>query len=116
MSLKIAGQLFAGPFPLDETTVRHNHAPAVFVVIAKEGKPWNPIFRVVAVGETGDGIKFHEHPQREEWIAAANGQMPVLYLYAMPRSESSTADRQALVDAIIARYPLPNGIVPISGM
>lgn len=116
MSLKIATQLFAGPFPLNETAVRHNQAPAVFVVIAKEGKPWNPVFRVLAAGETGSGMAFREHPQRMEWIAATSGSMPVLYLHAMPRSDNSTADRQALVEAIIARYPPPNGIVPISGM
>lgn len=115
MSLKIAGRLFAGPFPLDETEVRHNQAPVVFVVIAKEGKPWNPVFRVLGAGESGDGLAFRDHPRRAEWLMEA-GQAPVLYFLAMPRSESSAADRQMLVEEIVARYAPPVGTVPISGM
>ncbi len=119
MSLKIAGRLFAGPFPVEKTVVRKNHQPAVYAVISREGKPWNPVFRLLEVGETGeDGIVFAEHAARPQWEEQAKaGQGAVgIYLYDMARSQCDAAARQAQVEEIRARYTPPTGIIPITGM
>lgn len=112
MSLKIAGQLFTGPFKLDETEIRVNQAPVVFAVISKEGQPWAPSFRLVDVGASSDaGVRFAEHPRHADWRAQAAGGAVSIYLLAMPRSQHSLADRERVVDEIRKVYNPPHGLV-----
>lgn len=116
MGLKIAGQLFAGPFPFDKTSIRRNHNPAVFAIISREGAPWNPEFRLIDVGESGqEGLRFAEHPSLGQWQAASDGEVGV-YLLQRPRSELSDNDRLALVQEIRDSYDPPNGRVAIHGI
>jgi len=119
VSLKIAGRLFAGPFPLEKTVVRKNHDPAVFAIISREGKPWNPLFHILEVGETGpDGVTFEEHPASAQWrdmAAAAAGTVGV-YLLSMARAEHGDDTRRQLAEDIRTRYSPPTGYVPITGM
>lgn len=118
MSLKISSQLFTGPFEIDATEIRSNQRPAVFCIISKEGLPWDPMFRVVAVGESGDnGMRFAEHPDRNLWNdLAKRDNPPQVYLFPMSKSDGYDAEeRQKFVDAIIKDYCPPKGLVSIRG-
>jgi hypothetical protein len=111
MSLKLAGQLFTGPFPIDATIIRANQQPVVFAVITKGGPEWAPIFRVIDVGYSEDsGLDFSDHPQKPRWIAASDGVLD-LYFLNMPKSLFSVADRQRIAEEIRRRYDPPHGLV-----
>ncbi len=115
MSLKIAGALFAGPFPFEKTAIRKNQNPAVFAIVSREGEPWNPVFRLIDVGESGaGGVSFAEHPSVARWKELATGEVGV-YLLQRPRSEIPDDKRQALVEEIRDSYDPPNGTVAIHG-
>lgn len=110
MALKIAGHLFTGPFPVAETVVRPNHDPAVWAVVAKEGQPWDPAFRLLALGSTGEGgLVFRDHPDAANWESA--GTTVGVYLLSMPRKEHSAIDQEGVRRAIEARYPPPNAMI-----
>jgi hypothetical protein len=111
MSLKLAGQLFTGPFPIDATIIRANQQPVVFAVIAKGGPGWAPVFRVIDVGYSEDsGLDFSNHAQKQQWIAASDG-VPDLYFLYMPKSQYSIADRWRIAEDIRRRYDPPHGLV-----
>ncbi len=62
-----------GPVPLETATIRSNHNPAVWAIIAKEGPSFDPAFRVIALGTAiGKTIRFSEHPDRAAWEAPGN--------------------------------------------
>jgi hypothetical protein len=116
MSLKISGRLFSGPYPLATTALNKRRPPVVFVIISKEGVPWNPTFRVLDCGDGGeDGIDFAAHPDRPAWESAAEGAVGV-YLLEMPRDQASVDDRSAVVAELRQRYSPPHGSVAISGI
>ncbi|MCK6450957.1 MAG: hypothetical protein L6R19_08900 [Alphaproteobacteria bacterium] len=117
MSLKIGGRLFTGPFPLVRARVRKNHPACVFAIVCKQGKPWNPSFRLIAVGETGGtDVAFAEHASRTEWERVAGGALDV-YMLEMPEADGiPRSAREALVAEIRAAYDPPHGEIPITGM
>lgn len=117
MSLKIASALFAGPYEPDKTKVRVNQAACVYVVISREGKPYNPTFRVIDVADSSRAaIDFATHPGRTYWDAEAAGEVGI-YLFRPDASEpEASAIREQLVAAIRERYRPPLGLVPIDGM
>lgn len=112
MALKIAGYLFTGPYEIEKTIVRRNHAPVVYAILSKEGPPWDPIFRVIEVGASGDdGISFSSDQRRDSWKIAAKGQ---LCLYLMPLEGSDGKDpaiRKQLATEISKVYVAPNDII-----
>lgn len=117
MGLKIANYLFTGPFPLEKAVVRRNHEPAVFAIISKEGEPWNPMFRVLELGETGDdGVVFRDHAAHDHWLETSAGRAAV-YLYTMPRRDGLVAaDRLKVIENIKATCAPPDGVVSLQGM
>jgi len=111
MSLKLAGHLFTGPFPIDSTELRANQTPVVFAIIAKGGPAWSPVFRVVDVGASPDeGIRFVAHVRRADWTAEP-GETLGLYLLELARSAYALADRERLAAELRGRYDPPNGLV-----
>lgn len=113
MALKLAGHLFTGPFPVETTQVRSNQAPVVFAIIAKEGEPWAPSFRVIDIGFSEDqGLRFSEHSRRAAWGAEAGGEAKLgVYLFYAPKSEYALADRQSLAAELTQKYDPPRGLV-----
>jgi hypothetical protein len=116
MALKISGHLFTGPYDLDKTVVRRNHLPVIYAVLSKEGPPWDPMFRVIDVGASGEeGIAFGLDARRDGWKAGAKGQV-CLYMMPLETSEYRTLEeREALADALRAQHAPPNDIIGISG-
>jgi hypothetical protein len=111
MSLKLAGYLFTGPFPIDTTAIRPNQTPVVYAVIAKGGPSWAPVFRVVDVGATpDDGLRFDEYPRRVDWTGGPEESLG-LYLLYMKRSEYSAADRQSIASQLRQQYDPPRGLI-----
>jgi hypothetical protein len=111
MALKLAGRLFTGPFPIDTTEVRGNQSPVVYAIIAKEGPPWAPAFRVIDVGFSEDaGIRFADLSNRAAWTCESASQISV-YLFYAPRSEFSLEDRQQMTRLLREVYKPPNGLV-----
>jgi hypothetical protein len=111
MSLKLAGRLFTGPFPIDTTEVRANQIPVVYAIVAKGGPSWAPVFRVVDVQASADsGVRFAEHSRRQEWTAATSESIGVYFFYA-PRSEYTSADRERLAADLRQKYDPPRGLL-----
>ena len=111
MSIKLAGRLFTGPFPVETSEVRANQIPAVFAVVAKGGQAWAPVFRVVDVGATPEaGIRFAEHPQRSHWQPRV-GESIGIYLFYAPRSEFTIVDREQIAQELRRQYEAPNDVV-----
>jgi hypothetical protein len=109
MGIKLAGHLFTGPFSIDETEVRANQPPVVFAIIAKGGQPWSPTFRAIDIGASPDeGIRFADHPRRENWHAAP-GESIGIYLFYARRSEFSSADRERMATQLSEHYRARNG-------
>jgi hypothetical protein len=116
MALKIAGYLFTGPYDLDKTVVRRNHLPVIYAVLSKEGPPWDPVFRVIEIGTSGeDGIVFAEDARRNGWTSRAQGQL-CLYLMQLEGAEyRGLAARESLARAIRARHVPPNDTIGVGG-
>src|SRR5262245_14039453 len=111
MSLKLAGHLFTGPFPIDSTELRANQTPVVFAIVAKGGPAWAPAFRVVDIGASPDeGIRFSAHVRRADWTAQA-GESLGLYLLDLPRSAYAFADRERVTAELRRQYDPPHGHV-----
>jgi hypothetical protein len=108
MSLKLAGHLFTGPFPIDTTEVRANQVPVVYAIIAKGGPSWAPVFRVVHIGSSPEsGTRLAEHPDRADW-SARPGESLAVYLFYARRSEYSAADREKFARELQRLYNPPN--------
>ena len=111
MSLKLAGRLFTGPFPLDAAEVRANQSPVIFAVIAKGGKPWAPFFRVVDIDASPDaGLRFADHSRRATWTIEP-GESIGVYLFYAPRSEFSASERERIAEELRRQYDPPRGLL-----
>jgi hypothetical protein len=111
MSLKLAGYLFTGPFPIPTTEIRANQVPVVFAIVAKGGQSWAPVFRVIDVGASPDeGLRFAEHQGSEDWKPQA-GETVGVYLFYAPRSEYTAMDRERIAEALRREYDPPRGLV-----
>ncbi len=116
MSLKIKNHLFTGPFDIESASVRANQDPAVYAVVAKGGEPWNPVFKVLETGDTGEaGLKFTEHPHKASWTETAAGK-PGVYLLHFSRKEVSASERAAVLDTIRAALDTTGGVIPMGGL
>ena len=117
MSLKIGTYLFTGPFDIDKAVVRKNKAAAIYAIVCRAGEPWNPTFRVLAFGESGDeGLTFAEHPNRCRWEADNDGELGVYLLTGTDNHVFSTEERLSIVTELQTQYPPHNANIPISGM
>ncbi len=114
MALKIAGRLFTGPYDPSGFVVRANQEPVVYAVVAKEGDAWDPRFRLIAVdaGCEGEDLVFASHTDLNHWQEEADGKIAVYVHPLGARAGATAADRAALVAAIVAAVPPPNGIIP----
>jgi hypothetical protein len=93
MSLTISGALFTGPFAIGKTAVRRNQHPCVYAVVSKGGQLWDPEFRLIASGETGDeGHDFSADSRAVVWRQA--GPDVSLYLLTVPREEDPAGTRR----------------------
>jgi hypothetical protein len=111
MSLKLAGLLFTGPFPIETTEVRANQSPVVYAVVAKKEPSWAPVFRIVDVQAASDqGVRFADHPHRPTW-AAQPGESVGIYLFNAPRSQYGSADRERIAEELRKKYDPPNGVL-----
>ena len=111
MSLKLAGYLFTGPFPIATTEIRANQVPVVFAIVAKGGQSWAPVFRVVDVGASPDeGMRFSEHPRSKNWMSQV-GETVGVYLFYAARSAYTTAERERIADVLRREYDPPRGLV-----
>src|SRR5262249_21078997 len=116
MSLKIRSHLLTGPFAIDETVVRPNQDPAVFVIVEKAGHPWDPVFNFVTASDSGSsGMRLTEHPDGAAWEKDRKGKVSV-YLISFSRKDSGhqQARVQALAD-IAAAMKETGGKIPIQG-
>jgi len=117
MSLKIKNFLLTGPFGIDETTVRANQDPAVFAIVSKGGEPWNPTFKVLDVGETGDaGTVFANHPNRSAWAEGADGKLGIYFLTFSRKDGHAAASRLAVVEQIREALKATGGVIPLQGV
>jgi hypothetical protein len=106
MSLTISGVLFTGPFAIGKTVIRRNQHPCVYAVVKKDGQAWDPEFRLVACGETGeDGLDFSVDPSAAAWQQAAPDVS--LYLCMVPRDDDPTGDRRRRLACQIAADHAP---------
>jgi hypothetical protein len=111
MSLKLAGYLFTGPFPIATTEIRANQVPVVFAIVAKGGRSWAPVFRVVDVGASpDDGVRFARHPRSKDWKPQV-GETLGVYLFYAARSQHTPADRERIAEALRQEYDPPRGFV-----
>jgi hypothetical protein len=111
MSLKLAGHLFTGPFPIATTEIRANQVPVVFAIVAKGGQSWAPVFRVVDVGASPDeGMRFADHHRCKDWNPQA-GETVDVYLFYAARSEYTAVDRERIAEALRREYDPPRGLV-----
>lgn len=111
MSLKICDHLFYGPFKIDATIVKPNHVPVVFAIVAREGKPWDPRFRLLDVGfSPAGGLVFADHPQRSTWEQQATGTVGI-YLLDVPGQNE--AHRHDIAEMIRKTLNPPNGVIQI---
>lgn len=109
MSLTLLGRLFTGPFPIESTEIRANQSPVVFAIIAKGGKPWAPVFRVVDIDASPDvGLRLAEHPRRATWMIGPSETIGA-YLFYAPRSEFNASERQSIADELRRQYDPPRG-------
>ena len=114
MALKILDHLFTGPFALEETRLRKNHDPVVYAIVCKAGEPWNPTFRLLDVGESGDqDLDFARHARRDDWERQSDGEVSVYFLTFPRREGHSEADRQGIATAIGEALDPPNGMISI---
>jgi hypothetical protein len=111
MSLKLAGYLFTGPFPVATTEIRANQVPVVFAIVAKGGHSWAPVFRVIDVGASPDeGVRFADHQRSNDWKPLA-GETVGVYLFYAARSEHTAMDRERIAEALRQEYDPPHGLV-----
>jgi hypothetical protein len=111
MSLTISGVLFTGPFVIHKTAVRRNQHPCVYAVVSKSGRAWDPEFRLVAAGESGnDGYDFSADPRVASWQQV--GPDVTLYLCTIPRDDDPTGERRRqLADRIAADHAPPRDLI-----
>ena len=110
MSIKVKGLLFTGPYELETTTVRHNHAAVVYIVVDKIGEAWDPKYKVMHVDETaGKTVEFKLHPELANWKAVAKGKVSLYFHSPDVVSGDLAAIRQNVVSAI--RSELLTGLV-----
>ena len=115
MGLKISGRLFYGPSSIDQVVIKKNHSPAVFVIVSREGDPWNPLFRLVDVGYSGvHGLNLSEHPKVSHWKSQNSGDLQV-YLLDLKRQDGDPAARaSAIIEEYRERYQPPNGFISLA--
>lgn len=111
MSLTISSVLFTGPFEIAKTMIRSNQDPCVYAVVSKGGQPWDPEYRLIACGETGDhGHDFSADPRTAVWkqIKAE----VALYLCRFPRDDDPVGDRRReLVRQISGDHVPPSNLI-----
>ncbi len=101
MSLKIRDYLLTGPFEPEKSAVRANQDPVVYVVVEKHGQPWDPKFRFIAAGESGDpGLRFVDHTDLATWRLGTTAPIS-LYFHSCSRAAGVTAEDRARIVAEI---------------
>jgi hypothetical protein len=107
MSIKINGYLFTGPFPLATTSRRANQPESVFAIVQKAGSAWDPVFRLLDLGRTGNkGVVFAEHPRADGW-RGSEGVPASIYLLDTATQPEAAADLDKVVNDILADYTPP---------
>ncbi len=116
MSLKIRDYLLTGPFEPEKSSVRANQDPVVYVVVEKHGQPWDPKFRFIAAGDSGDtGLRFADHPELAAWRSGATAPIS-LYFHACSRAAGVTdKDRARIVAEINAAMREASNQISIQG-
>lgn len=116
MSLKLSGLLFSGPFDPADTIVRSNKPACVFAVISREGKPYDPRFRVIDIGDTaGQTVAFRDNPRLDRWRQESTGELGLYFYRPDAKEPQATRLRQIAINELIAFYAPPNGIVAMDG-
>ena len=111
MALKITGFLFTGPIDIEKCNVRKNQTAAVYAIVSKEDPPWDPRFRLIAVGETGaNGMIFADHPERAQWARQSGGRAAV-YLCSVGEKDGGALRRRDIVRHILDQYTPPDAII-----
>jgi len=117
MGLKLGGYLFSGPFDLGKAKVRKHQKAVVFGIICREGKAWDPVFRVIDIDQSGsEGIVFAEDERMSEWSEKGGENISVYYLEDDNGVTETVEGRSSLVNDLRSSFPPPNATVSVDGM
>jgi hypothetical protein len=96
--------------------VRKNKAAAVFAIICRSGDAWDPSFRALDFGETGEtGMTFSRHPDRSKWEAANDGELGIYLLTENELDATGKKTRKLIVKNLSQNFLKPNTFIPLSG-
>lgn len=113
MALKLGSHLFYGPFLLEKVKIRQNQTPVIFAIVSKSGEPWNPEFRLLDTGASGEeGLNLSAHPNFAKWRASA-GELQVYLLDVRGSPATGLAAREMLAKKIAESFAPPDNIVPL---
>ena len=117
MGLKIGGHLFSGPFDLDKAKIRKHQKPVVFGIISREGKAWDPIFRIIDIDQSEpDGIVFAKDKRMSKWAEEGGENISVYYLEDEDGLTLTDEGRTSLVKKLRESFPPPYSTVSVDGM
>lgn len=104
MGLKIAGDLFTGPFPVDSYAIKPNHPPTVYAVVRRGGEPWAPEFHLLYLAATrGQQVDFAQHADRQRWAGGGAG------VYLLEMDGASDGELQAAAEKVSAHATARGG-------
>ena len=116
MSLKIGCYLFTGPFSIEKAVVRKNKAAAVFAIVSRSGNSWDPCFRALDFGESGEsGMTFSTHPDRTKWEAKNDGELGIYLLNENELDVSGEKNRKLIVKDLSKHFLQPDTFILLSG-
>ena len=82
VSLKLNNNLYTGPFSFKRYTFKKNKHPSLLLIISKEGKPYNPKFKLIEVIITeNEDIKVNEFKSKKLIKFLENNDIHQLQIY-----------------------------------
>tara|TARA_A100001015_G_C15030764_1_gene733101 strand:- start:836 stop:1177 length:342 start_codon:yes stop_codon:yes gene_type:complete len=113
MALKLGNHLFYGPFLIEKVNIRQNQTPVIFAIVSKSGEAWNPEFRLVDAGASGEGgLILSAHPNFAQWHNQV-GELQVYLLDVRGSSAKGLAAREKLAKEIAEFFAPPDNIIPL---
>lgn len=111
MGLKIAGRLFSGPYPMETFRRRANQPQVVYAVVSRSGPGWDPVYRLVDVGTSGDaGLEFARVAAEAAWQPIDGGTL-LLFVDFIDDRRTTHQERAQIVQQVREAYEIPGGII-----